>query len=150
MLLPHLARLKGLTQTLGTRAVLELHDQSQDAAWTNLLASTRLVTAWEPEPAEVSQMVRFACATITYNATWQTVQAGGWADDRLARLQQEWESLDLFKGLPETAAFTRASVVATCRLERQQPLVPAMPLKDLLGSPRYVLPNLVGQWQRIR
>jgi hypothetical protein len=95
-------------------------------------------------------LVRYGCAALVYNATWQTVQAGGWADDRLARLQQEWEAVDLFKGLPETAAFTRASVVATCRLERQQPLVPAMPLKDLLGSPRYVLPNLVGQWQRIR
>jgi hypothetical protein len=150
MLLPHLGALKSLMQVLGTRTVVELHDANKDAAWTNLLASTRLITAWDPEPTEVSQMVRYALVALVYNATWQTLQAGGWADDRLARLQQEWESVDFFRGLPEAAAFTRASMVATCRLERQQPLGPAIPLKDLLRSPRYVLPNLVGQWQRIR
>ena len=45
MRLPHLAELKNLTQILGTRAVLELHDGHKDPAWTNLLASTRLISA---------------------------------------------------------------------------------------------------------
>src|SRR6185437_13641560 len=69
MLLRHLATLKRLAQTLATRAVLELHGGNKDAAWTNLLALTRLVTAYDPEPAEFSHLVRFACATIAYNAT---------------------------------------------------------------------------------
>jgi hypothetical protein len=122
MLLPHLAAVKSLAQLLGTRTVFDLHNNDRDAAWTNLMASTHLITAWEPEPAEVSQMVRFGCATIVYGMTWQVLQAGGWSDDRLASLQREWESLELFKGLPEAAAFTRASSVATCQLERQQPM----------------------------
>src|SRR6266516_2657581 len=46
MLLPHLPALKRLAQTLGARIVLELHDGNMDAAWTNLLASTRLVISW--------------------------------------------------------------------------------------------------------
>src|SRR5882724_4915798 len=51
MKLAHLATMKNLAQSFSSRAILELHDGNQNAAWTNLLAGTRLVTAWEPEPA---------------------------------------------------------------------------------------------------
>src|SRR5437773_7279508 len=56
VLLPHLASLKNLIQMLANRAVLELHDGNRSAAWTNLLAASRLVTAYNPEPAEVSHL----------------------------------------------------------------------------------------------
>src|SRR5437667_10716572 len=84
MLLPHLAALKRLAQTLAARAVLDLRDGNKDAAWTDLLALTRLVTSWEPEPAEVSHLVRYACATIAFDVIWQALQADGWAEDWLA------------------------------------------------------------------
>lgn len=150
LLLPPLAALKNLAQTLGTRAVLQLHDGNRDAAWTNLLASTRLVTAWESGPAEIAHLVRYACAAIVFNVTWQTLQAGGWADDRLAYLQQEWESAGFLQGLPETAAFTRASVVATCQLERRQPLALGLTLQSSLRSPRSAWYGLSDYWRRRR
>ena len=149
MLLPHLPRLRALTQTLGTRAVLELHDGDKDAAWTNLLASTRLVTAWDPEPTEVSHSVWCGCALMAYNTTWQALQAGGWTDDRLAQLEREWESVDFFKGRPETAAFARASAVATCQLERREPLPPGLLLKELCQSPRNAWFMFLDRWRRI-
>lgn len=120
ILLPHLAMLKNLTQTFDRRAMLDLHDGNKDAAWTNLLASTRLVTVWEPEPAEVSHLVWFGDMSIVFAATWQLLQADGWPDDQLARLQSEWESVDFFTNLPETVAFKRASNVAECERERQE------------------------------
>lgn len=81
-----------------------------------------MVTAWDPEPTEISHLVRCTCAAIVYNTTWQALQAGGWSDDQLAQLQHEWESADFFKGLPDTEVFARACHVTTCQLERQQPL----------------------------
>jgi hypothetical protein len=150
MRLPHLAELKNLTQMLGTRAVLELHDGHKDAAWTNLLASTRLITAWDPEPTEVSHGVRFACAPLAYNAVWQALQAGGWADDRLALLQHEWGSVDFFRGLPETEAFARASAVDQCQRERQKPPPPSLFLREMRRSPRNAWYGLVEHWRRIR
>jgi hypothetical protein len=150
MVLPHLAGLKNLTQTLGRRTALELHDQNRDAAWTNLLASTRLVTAWDPEPTEISYLVRFTCAAIAYSITWEALQADGWSDDRLAGLQGEWESVDFFKSLPETEAFARASHVATCQLERQQPLGPAPALKEIFRSPLYGWSRFVEYWRELR
>ncbi len=120
MLLPHLAVMKNLTQTFGDRTVLALHDGNPSGAWTNLLAATRLVTAYEPEPVEISHLVRLNDMTLAFNITWQALQTNGWTDDQLARLQQEWESANFFTNLPETAAFQRASAVAMCESERQR------------------------------
>jgi hypothetical protein len=150
MLLRHVPALRGLEQTLGARAVLELRANERDAAWTNLLAATRIVTAYEPEPSEISQLVRFMCATHAYEAAWQLLNAGGWPDERLADLQREWEGVDFFKGLPETAAFSRASMVAACELERRQPVFQGMTLKQLIRSPRYALPLLAANWRQVR
>lgn len=150
MLLLHLAALKNLTQTLGTRTALELHDGNKDTAWTNLLASSRLVTAWETEPTEISHMVRFACATLAYNAAWQALQADGWADGRLARLQREWESADFFRGLPEAEAFARAGAAAVCQRDRQEPLGPSYALETLFRSPRNAWYGFTERWYRIR
>ena len=120
MLLPHLAVMKNLAQTFGDRTVLALHDGNQSAAWTNLLAATRLVTAYEPEPADISHLVRIACAVLTYNTLWQSLQTDGWTDGQLARLQQEWESVDFFTNLPVTVAFQRACNVQAREFERQR------------------------------
>jgi hypothetical protein len=151
ILLPHAAVLKSLIRLLGTRVVLELRDGNSETAWTNLLACTRLVTAWDPEPTEVSHAVRYACATIAYNTTWQALQAGGWGDDRLANLQREWESVDFFKGLADTAAFARASMVATCRAERQQPLLPlGLTVKEVIRAPRNAWYGLAHSRRQLR
>ena len=150
MLLPHLAPLKNLTQILGTRAALELHDGNKDAAWTNLLASSRLITAWDPEPADISHMVRLACANLAYNATWQALQADGWADNLLARLQQEWESVDYFRSLPETSAFARAGAADVCQRDRQEPLGSNLILRELFRSPRNAWYRFTEHWSRIR
>lgn len=144
--LPHLSMMKNLAQTLGSRTVLDLHDGNQAAAWTNLLAETRLVTAWKPEPVAVSQLVRFAIVGLAYNATWQLLQTNGWTDEQLARLQTEWEEVDFFKPLPETAAFKRASDVAMCEQDRSRPFDEQFPLtemlKDSLRHPLFIWTDL--------
>jgi hypothetical protein len=150
MLLPHLAALRNLNQLLGTRAMLELHDGNKDTAWTNVLACTRLVTAWDPEPTDVSHGVRIACAYLAHNAAWQALQAGGWADDRLAHLQHEWESIDFFRGLPETAAFARAGAADICQRERQEPLPASQFFNELRRSPRNAWYGFIEHWRRVR
>jgi len=150
MLLPHLATLKNLAQTLGCRAVLELHNGNKDAASTNLLAATRLVTAYEPEAVEVSHLVRFACAAISFNITWQALQTDNWPAERLAVLQREWEPVDFFRELPETAAFTRASMADACQREREQPLVSGPSLNAIIRSPRSAWSEIKWRWQQLR
>jgi hypothetical protein len=149
MLLPHLAMIKGLHQILGTRTVLDLRDGNRDAAWSNVLASARLVTAWEVEPAEVSQMVRFGCASLAYDTTWQALQVPGWTDEQLGTLQHEWESVEFFKDLPETAAFTRASAAANWQRERREPLPSGLGQRGTSSSPRNIWYALIDRWRRV-
>lgn len=150
ILLPHLATLKNLTLMLTSRTMLALHDGNKDAAWTNLMASTRLVTAWEIEPIEISHLVRIAETKMVFNSTWQALQADGWPDEQLARLQAEWESVNFISGLPETAAFKRASTAATFEFHRNQSLTSGpwfgAFLYQGLKSPRSFWPELQYRW----
>src|SRR5579862_3274274 len=109
MRLPHLALLRSLTDVLCNRALLELHDGNKDAAWTNVMAATRLVTAWNPEPVEISYLVRFVVAKEAFNISWQALQSHDWSDAQLARLQQEWEDVDFITNLTEIAVYKLAS-----------------------------------------
>ena len=150
ILLPHLSMLKSLMQTLGSRVVLDLHDGNPEATWTNLMTATRLVTEWEPEPTEVSHLVRFGNTRLAFNVLWQALQTNGWPDEKLARVQQEWEAVDFFKHLPETMAFQRASTVSRCLQERNPPPDDRFPLADYLKEsvrhPLDVWPELKYIW----
>jgi hypothetical protein len=151
MLLPYLATWKNLTQTLGGRVAVELHNGNLAAAWTNVLAATRLTTAWQTEPLEISQLVRASCVAINLNIIWQALQTNGWTDEQLSQLQREWESVDFFKALPETAAFGRACAAASCQREREETYEDSEPmLKELLRSPRQAWANLSNRYQRLR
>jgi hypothetical protein len=122
-LVPELARIKGLAQALSARTALAVHEQRMDDAFSNLLALTQLITRWQPEPIEVSHLVRFGCVNLAQAPLWEALQAEGWSDTQLAALQEEWESAEFFADLPETAALYRAILVQMCRNARAESLV---------------------------
>jgi hypothetical protein len=145
-LLPYLADLKSLANTFEALTMLALRNDERDAAWTNLFAVTCLATAYSPEPIEISQLVRFGCMGIAYDATWNALQAPGWTEAQLASLQGRWEALELWSGLPETAAYSRASMAALCQLERRQSLLDGMPVPYAIRHPREVWAVLTRHW----
>ncbi len=146
MLLPHLAMLKNLTEFLDDRTMLALHDGNLDGAYSNLMAATCLVTAWKVEPAEVSHRVRFDNAKLVFAATWQALQTNGWTDEQLVRLQRDWEAADFFAGLPEIAAFKRASDVKEADCEPRRPPRPRPSFGDFSLE---ALDNPVGIWSKL-
>ena len=150
--LSRLALLKYFPGTFGNRTVLALHDGDLDAAWTNLMAATRLVTAWEPEPSDDSHLLRFQNTALAFNAIWQALQTDGWPDDKLSRLQTEWESVNFFTNLPGTAAFKRARYVTLCQLERQGLLDPrpslAVFVVGAFQMPRWIWDELNRRWEQ--
>jgi len=147
-LLPYLADLKNLATTFGVETVLALHDRKRDAAWTNLLAVTCLATAYSPEPIEVSQLVRFGCVGIAFDATWSALQAPGWTEAQLAALQRRWEAVELWSGLPETAAYSRANMAGLIQLERREPILGGMPFSDVMRHPRDAWAEVQRYWSR--
>lgn len=153
MLLPHLGMLNRLGAGFSAELILDLHRQDPHDAWTNLLATTHLATAWQPEPVEISHIVRFGLTGIAFNATWQAVQAGGWSDAQLAQLQKEWDSVDFFKDLPEVAAFQRVCMVDTCERMRGERM-PSMGIggswKMMVRSPGTTARILKNWWDMSR
>jgi len=153
MLLPNLAPLKNFVIRLGERAVLDLHDGKMEDAWLNVIGMTRMVTAWETEPVEISYLVKTACAALVLNSTWQALQTDSWSDEQLGQLQREWESVDFFKALPETAAFSRAAAAQSCQQERSQPLEDyeyGSVAQQFFQSPKDAWANLRYRWQMVR
>jgi len=158
MLLRHLAPLKGLAQALGYRTILALHDGNPDSAWTNLLAQTRLVTAWEPEPAEVSHSVRFLMTKLVFDATWQALQTNAWPEARLAQLQAEWEATDFLTNLSEVGEFKLAADAADYDFDRRQNLRPGQRggdhppfsefVRNAIRSPWSVWSEMRYNWNR--
>jgi hypothetical protein len=146
------ARLLGLS--MAARTILELHDQHHSAAWTNLLALTRLVTAWQTEPLEISHLIRFRWVATAQRVTWEALQAKDWSDSELACLQHEWESPSFFSGLPETAAVGRASTIELCDFQRRQPPPPGPTLREfateLINSPNRVWSEATSGWRNAR
>ena len=120
ILLPYLAGQRSLATTLAAQAVLDMHEQNTNGMVTNLLGLSRLVTAWSPEPVEISHLVRFACASVALGAIWESMQTDLWQDEQLVRLQREWESAQFFDGLPETAELSGASMVTMCQAARAE------------------------------
>jgi hypothetical protein len=148
-LLPYLADLKSLASTFEALTMLALRSGERDAAWTNLLAVTCVATAYSPEPIDISQLVRFGCMGIACDATWSALQAPGWTEAQLASLQRRWEALELWGGLPETAAYSRANMAALCQLERRQSLL-GMPFLYAIRHPKEAWSGLVSYWSQGR
>jgi hypothetical protein len=150
----YLIGVRSLAMLLQARVILDLHDQHQAQAWTNLLALTRLVTAWNIEPSETAYMVRFACVPLAERATWEALQSTGWQDPQLAQLQAEWERTALLSDLPETAAFARASISAQCRSLHEQAPGPSTPTvqiaSDFISSPKHGWLELTAGWRDSR
>ncbi len=149
-LMPYLAACRQLETTFASETLLALHDGDFAAAWTNLLASTCFVTAYTPEPIEIAHLVRMGCERIAYETLWNALQSHEWTDAQLAELQSRWEHVDFWSGLPDTAAYTRASMAAAMEQDRRQPLSLGMPLKQALMSPRYTLPSLLNYWHQVQ
>lgn len=113
----HLTALSHLSRALGSRVILQLHDNQPDAAWTNLVTMTRLATAWAPEPTPMYYLMRSQAARLAFQCTWQALQTDKWPDAQLAVLQQEWEGADFLTNLSETVACGRSKLFSDCELE---------------------------------
>ena len=153
--LPHLSDYKRLAQTLAPRAVLAMHEHDTNGVFTNLLALSRMATAWTPEPTEVSLLVRFSIVNMAQQAIWESMQTDYWTEPQLAALQREWESVRLFEGLPDTAELSGADLIRICRDSRNtsysQQIGGWGPIyRGALSSPMTGVPNLWATLQGYR
>jgi hypothetical protein len=94
VLLAHLPRLKSVAQWLSLAAMVDLHNGRLPNACENLQAFTVTVAYSRKDALLLSELVRIAMAAICVSTTWEALQAPGWRDDSLERLQNLWQSVD--------------------------------------------------------
>jgi len=93
-LLPHLARMKSLTQFLRLRATAELEAGLTNEAAANVELSLRLVDLVRGEPLLISQLVRIAQLNLTLNPLWEGLADHRWTEAQLASFERRLGSFD--------------------------------------------------------
>jgi hypothetical protein len=97
--LSNLASLKGAVLLLTAAAVSDLNRGDTPSAVTNVHASLVLVNESKDERLLISQLVRFAMASVASTAQWELAQSTNLTDPELAMLQHDWESMDLVSSM---------------------------------------------------
>lgn len=90
MALPHLLTAKSLTRWFGPECLLALHENRLPDSLDPLIAEIRLPRFLERDGILISELVRIALGAIARVDTWEALQAAGWTDDQLARIQTAW------------------------------------------------------------
>jgi len=93
-LLPHLARMKSLTQFLRLRAAAELAAGLTNEAAADVELSLRLVDLVRGEPLLISQLVRVAQLNLTLNSLWEGLAEHRWTEAQLAGFERRLGSFD--------------------------------------------------------
>jgi hypothetical protein len=94
ILLPHLASLKGVTQTLRLRAIAELQSGQTEKALDDVKLSLRLADSIRNEPLLISHLVRIAILNITLQPIYEGLAEHKWSDAQLVILDSELSKLD--------------------------------------------------------
>src|SRR6266704_2119471 len=98
---------------LQTSACLNLHNHNLPAAFDDLAALERFVTAGEDDPGLINLMIRIAVLGITIDVMWDALQAEGWTDEQLAALQELCQqNRTLLSQLPRAIDAVRISHVS--------------------------------------
>jgi hypothetical protein len=91
--------IRNCAQWLGAATLSALHEGELERALENQEALTALARANAEDYTLVSVMIRVAVAGLGLETTWQALQAEGWSEARLERLQRAWETVDLLDAL---------------------------------------------------
>jgi hypothetical protein len=105
--LPWLPTLKRSAQWLSASALYDLHQNNSRNACAEARAMIALIKGETEERTLISQLVRIAITAMSAGVTWEVLQAPQVADEDLAGMQQDWESLDFTKSLEKALIFER-------------------------------------------
>jgi hypothetical protein len=87
-LLPHLAKMKGLSRFLDMRVEAKVAAGDVSGAFEDAQCGFRIVNALHSEPYLISQLVRFAQAAIAGQSVWHGIALHRWTDAQLQEFQQ--------------------------------------------------------------
>ena len=147
-LMSHLPRLKIAAQWLIADELYSLHQGKSAEACTDVRAMLALVKGETDERTEISQLVRYAIAQMIASATWDVLQTTNISDEDLARIQQDWESLELVHPLENAFLFERVNSLEFQNVRRHSPaqLLLSANLPSTSFVPKSVVNGKLTDW----
>jgi hypothetical protein len=116
ILVPHLARIKGVAQRLQLRACAELAAGRSDDAWQDVRLMLYLADSLKGEPMLISYLVRIACLQIAFQPIWEGWAEHRWSDPQLQDLQTRVAQLNLLADMTLPLDGERAAGILTADL----------------------------------
>jgi hypothetical protein len=120
-LAPRLGQFKMAIQWLETSEFYNLHQGNITNACADVRAMLAFVKGETDERFEISQLIHFALAQISADATWDILQTTNVSDEELEQLQQDWQSLEFIAPLKNAFLFERISDLGLINDIRQSP-----------------------------
>jgi hypothetical protein len=90
--LPHYAKIRPLREWLAVAALEALHRNDRDAALENIAGISGLVGLQKDDRLLGLQRFRLWTVNIGLQVTWEALQAEGWTEQQLAKLQDIWDA----------------------------------------------------------
>ncbi len=135
---------KSLTRWFGARSQLALHDGRPHEALQELLVCLHLPRLLARDHLAISELVRIAVTAIARAQTWEAVQADGWTDPELARLQQAWQDYEFADAMVHALAGEIVFAEACYESMRQSNAEAAA---VLFGMEDYLPAEAAGRWE---
>jgi len=146
-LLPHLALVKGLAQTLSVRSTVRLHTGDAAGAFADARAGFRFAETLKSEYYLISQLVRIAMHALAHRALAEGMAVHGWSDAQLAEWQRLEADVDFKAGMLEGFRWERAVGCLSIEQLSQNPRLAAMVFGEMEAVPLLsLMPH--GWWQQ--
>jgi hypothetical protein len=116
ILLPHLAKIKGVCQRLKLEACAELAAGQTGQALADVKLMLALADSIKSEPFLISYLVRLACVQIALQPVWEGLAEERWTDGQLQELQARLLPYDFLADLQPSLKAERASGVVLADL----------------------------------
>jgi hypothetical protein len=126
--LPHLGEIRGIPSWLALAVLHEVHAGNLDAALENVVAIVDLAQLQKDERLPVSQLGRLMMANVGLHVTWEALQAEGWTEQQLAKLQESWQKAECLPDLVPSLEMDRVTHLQVYNRDT---------LKDLLDALRF-------------
>jgi len=144
-LFPHLQVPKKLAHWLGSRVQLGLHEVRTHEIVQDLATEIDLPRLLAQDGIIISELVRDAVAAVARADTWEALQADGWTDDDLARIQQAWKkqefAANMARALEGERVFAQSSY-ALMRNSNEETAAIFYTIQDYLPEER-------PRWERV-
>ena len=112
ILLPHLAKTKGIVQELKLQACAELAAGQTNRAFEDVRLMLWLAQSMENEPFLISQLVRIAAQQIATQPVWEGLARHQWSEAQLKEMQEWFLRVNFAESLSHSMDAERTGAIA--------------------------------------